>query len=101
MGSYNGVIQWSHIVDAGFPDGKLSLPTRASQNGSELPHASGRSGSPTISRSTLSQKKRQFSLLTPLHSLLALLGGPPLCGGSAPATPPLLQHPKSTGCRYP
>ena len=25
MGSYNGVIQWSHIVDAGFPDGKLSL----------------------------------------------------------------------------
>ena len=25
MGSYNGVIQWSHIVDAGVPDGKLSL----------------------------------------------------------------------------
>ena len=38
---------------------------------------------------------RCFSLLTSLYSLLAFgrsgLFGPPLCGGSAPATPPLLQ----------
>ena len=40
------------------------------------------------------------SLLSPLSSLLAFgrsgLVGPPLCGGSAPATPPLLQHASST-----
>ena len=39
------------------------------------------------------QSKWCFSLLTPLYSLLAFgrsgLFGPPLCGGSAPATPPL------------
>ena len=41
--------------------------------------------------------ERCFSLLTSLYSLLAFgrsgLFGPPLCGGSAPATPPLL-HPR-------
>ena len=39
--------------------------------------------------------ERCYSLLTSLYSLLAFgrsgLFGPPLCGGSAPATPPLLQ----------
>ena len=43
-----------------------------------------------------------FSLLTPLYSLLAFgrsgLFGPPLCGGSAPATPPLLQPPPHRVC---
>ena len=41
-----------------------------------------------------------LSLSSPLPSLLAFgrsgLVGPPLCGGSAPATPPLLQHASST-----
>ena len=41
-----------------------------------------------------------FSLLTPLPSLLAFgrsgLFGPPLCGGSAPATPPLLKPPAAS-----
>ena len=50
------------------------------------------------------QTKRRRSLLTPLLSLLAFgrsgLFGPPLCGGSAPATPPLLQHASPTWCRY-
>ena len=43
-----------------------------------------------------------FSLLTPLYSLLAVgrsgLFGPPLCGGSAPATPPLLKPPPQRVC---
>ena len=42
--------------------------------------------------STLIEVTEVFSLLTPLPSLLAFgrsgLFGPPLCGGSAPATPP-------------
>ena len=42
------------------------------------------------------QSRGHLSLLSPLHSLLSSgrsgLFGPPLCGGSAPATPPLLQH---------
>ena len=44
-------------------------------------------------RDTPRGERRFFSLLTPLPSLLAFgrsgLFGPPLCGGSAPATPPL------------
>ena len=64
----------------------------ASQNRSEPPYTSGSISATPVSRSPLSQRKRQFSLLTPLHSLLAFgrsgLFGPPLCGGSAPATPP-------------
>ena len=48
------------------------------------------------------QHGEDVSLLTPLPSLLAFgrsgLFGPPLCGGSAPATPPLLQHASSTWC---
>ena len=51
---------------------------------------------------TFIQRERVFSLLTPLPSLLAFgrsgLFGPPLCGGSAPATPPLLQPPPHRVC---
>ena len=49
----------------------------ASHNGCELSHASGSSRTALISFSPLSQRKRQFSLLTSLHSLLVLLGGRP------------------------
>ncbi len=73
----------------------------ASQSGGELSQSSGRALTRTCPRSDLRQRNQQLS---PLHSLLAFgrsgLFGPPLCGGSAPATPPLLQHPSSTGCRH-
>ena len=53
---------------------------------------------PASSQSNLQHRKPCHSLLTPLHSLLAFgrsgLFGPPLCGGSAPATPPLLLAPQ-------
>ena len=40
------------------------------------------------------------SSLSPRFSGRSGLFGPPLCGGSAPATPPLLQHASSTWCRH-
>ena len=76
----------------------------ASQNGGEQSHTSGGNQATVSLLSNCLQMKWCFSLLTPLPSLLAFgrsgLFGPPLCGGSAPATPPLLQHAWSTGCRY-
>ena len=55
----------------------LSNAAGAFQNGGELSHASGSSRAAPISRSNLNQRKRQFSLLTSLHSLLVLMGGRP------------------------
>ena len=74
----------------------------ASQNGRELPHASGRCGFPTISRSTPNQTIRLLCQLTTDYCFSGRSGlfGPPLCGGSAPATPPLLQHASPTWCPY-
>ena len=73
----------------------------ASQNGGELSQSSGRALTGNCPRSDLRQRNQRLS---PLHSPLVFgrsgLVGPPLCGGSAPATPPLLQHPSSTGCRH-
>ena len=53
------------------------------------------------SHSSCRQMKWRFSLLTALPSLLAFgrsgLFGPPLCGGSAPATPPANNMPRRPG----
>ena len=55
--------------------------TDASQNGAELPHASDSSGAAPVSRLTLRQRKRQFSLLVLLggraYSALPCAGAPP------------------------
>ena len=66
----------------------------ASKTGGKLSFSSGSNQTADSSHSGFSLTKRLYSLLSPLHSLLAFgrsgLVGPPLCGGSAPATPPLL-----------
>ena len=66
----------------------------ASQYGGEFPYASGHSKAPSISRSTLSQRKREFSLLT-------LLGGRPqaasLVRGLRPRNAPSNNMPRRPG----
>ena len=62
------------------------------KNWGELLQSSRRALTRTCPRSDLRQRNQQLSLLSPFPSLLAFgrsgLFGPPLCGGSAPATPP-------------
>ena len=77
-------------------------PTGASQNGGELSQSSGRDQAMATPRSILRQPERRLRLLTTDFCSFGRSGlvGPPLCGGSAPATPPLLQHASPTGCRH-
>ena len=65
----------------------------ASQYWGELSCTSGSNETMSSPRSTLRQRKRQFSLLTPLRSLLAYLGGRAYsalpCAGAPPPQRPL------------
>ena len=66
-----------HGITGAGPEPKTANPEGTSQNGDELSHASRISSAAPISCSPLSQRKRHVSLLTPLHSLLVLMGGRP------------------------